>query len=81
MTQEQIERAAIEAFDNWRPEEIADVQRLRLEPGDTLVLLSDLRLSTGHKARIQLEMSLLFPENRVLVLDSGTRLTVLGAGE
>lgn len=61
-------------------DEITDVQRLRLEPRDTIVLLSDLRLAPSHKARIRAEMGDLFPDNRVLVLDCGTQIAVVGEG-
>ena len=57
---------------------IQDVQRLRLEPGDTLVFLSDLRLSSSSKERIAKQLKEVFPDNRVIVLDSGARLAVVG---
>jgi len=62
----------------WPTDEIPLVQRLRLEPGDTLILFYDVPIPHAEYQRMFEILSTRFPCNRVLILDRGTRLAVLG---
>jgi len=54
------------------------VQRLRLEPGDVVAVMYDLVLAHEQKERIAAAVHSAFPANRVLVLDGGARLAIMG---
>ena len=60
---------------------IESAQRVRLEPGDVLVVFSERPLPTSAGARISERLNAVFPDNQVVVLDKGLRLAVLGADE
>lgn len=60
-----------------KPIEIDEVQRLRVVPGDVLVLKIQERISHAVRDRLFLEMKRIFPENQVLVLDGGADLVVV----
>ena len=59
---------------------ITDVQRLQLKPGDTIVLLTEKTLMIEQKAQMTSSMHALFPGHRVLVLDNGAQIAVVGEG-
>ena len=69
--------------DNWgdaEPDAIPDVQRLRLKPGDVLVLSYSGAMPYPDKERTIEIMKTLFPNNRALILDRGITLAVVGDG-
>jgi len=76
--------------DNWgeattgtgpvEPDAIPDVQRIRLRPGDVLVLSYDRMLSYPEQERVVEKMKSVFPNNRTLVLGGGITLAVVGDG-
>ena len=63
--------------------EIPDVQRLRLEPGDVLVVIYNQPIHVAEKERIVETIKQVLPNNRALVFErgEGIRLAVLGPGE
>ena len=58
-----------------------DVQRLCVNPGDVVVVFSDHPLSGIVREKIVDQMTGLFPDNTVIVMDRGLRLAVIeGSG-
>jgi hypothetical protein len=65
--------------------DIQDLRRVRLAPGDTLLVRSKERL-TQHQLKQFREavtpmMAQLFPNNKVLVVDSNVELAILSQNE
>jgi hypothetical protein len=60
---------------------LGDLQRLRLEPGDLLVLSTDQRLSMETAERLRSTLATATGDRRVLVLDCGLKLGVLANAE
>ena len=67
-----------EYLDQTEVRYLGDVQRLRLYPGDVVVVTSDRRMSHEQLAAIQTYMHERLPNHTVLVLDSTLRIGVLG---
>jgi len=59
--------------------EIEDVKRLRLQPGDVLVVRMPVRVSQEAAAAIVDDLDGCFPDNRVVVLAPGVELEVVEA--
>lgn len=57
--------------------ELKEVDILRLQPGDMLVIRAPMRLSDYAKKRIGEAIRKEFPEHKVLVLEEGLSLEVL----
>ena len=55
-----------------------DVLRLDLRPGDVIVLLVKRKLSLADQAAIRGQLATVFPANKVLILDEGTSLAIVG---
>lgn len=65
--------------DNYHLINIQDLRRVRLEPGDILVLTYPGRLSlAGHDA-IRTTFNSIFPGHRIIVLEDGMSLGVVAA--
>lgn len=60
---------------------IRDIQRVRLEPGDVLVVRYDCIITVEAHDRIKRQLSGAFPNNRVLVFDSNPQLSVIESAE
>lgn len=54
------------------------VERVQFRPGDVLVLHHPHRLSIAQRKHIRQHLELMFPDNKILVLEEGMRLTVAG---
>ena len=62
------------------PDGIDYARRVRLEPGDVLVLFCETPLPRSAQETFRSQMQAAFPDNGVLILHgSGLRLAVLGA--
>jgi hypothetical protein len=71
-----------ECAKEWLAErEIQDVQRVRLEPGDVLVVRYDGILASSAKDRVAQQFETLFPDHKVIVMDGGPKVSVVGLGE
>ena len=57
---------------------LSDVQRLRLEPGDVVVLTTEWKLSAVEVQRIAEKIGKVLPGHQVLVIDSGVKIGVMG---
>ena len=64
--------------ETW-PDGIDYIRRMRIEPGDVLVLFSDRSLTTKEQQSIGEQMHAAFPDNGLLILHGGLHLGVLGA--
>jgi hypothetical protein len=61
---------------------IPDVRKMRLEPGDTVVIRYFRKLNTEEIQRIEAALSSIIPaENKVIVLDDETELGILKVRE
>jgi hypothetical protein len=60
-----------------KPLELADVQRLRLEPGDALVILVPGRVTADQAHRIKDQVETFAPGHEVAVLEDGMELVVV----
>jgi len=56
---------------------IKDLQRVKLEPGDVLVVRAPGHLPPEAQGRIFQQLKNLFPDNQVLVLEAGLELCVV----
>lgn len=56
------------------------VERMQLDPSDTVVLSTDERLDDESAARLRLHLEGLLPGHSVIVLDSGMRISAIGHG-
>lgn len=63
-----------------RPQEVRlrDVRRLRLEPGDVIVLTLPTGVPVEAVRETQRQAAEFFPDNKVLVKTEGTELAVIG---
>jgi hypothetical protein len=59
------------------PLERADVQRLRLQPDDALVIRVPGRVSADQAQRIKAQVEVFAPGHKVAVLEEGMELTVV----
>lgn len=75
-------RAEKQAGDGPEIRYLGDVQRLRVEPGDVIVVSTEQRLSVDEARRIGQAIQRVLPEGqRVLILDAGTKIGVIGADD
>lgn len=61
--------------------DVAEVERLTLNPGDMLVLKSPIRLSNDERAQLAEQLRLLLPDTKVIALEAGLDISVLRVGE
>ena len=61
--------------------EIKDIQRVKLEPGDVLVVRYERPMSIEMAQRIKDRIRRVFPNNDVLVFDRNPTLSVIEAGK
>lgn len=54
--------------------EITEVQRLRIEPGDKIVIRCQDRISSEAAMKLHEILKRAFPDHEVLILDSGATL-------
>lgn len=71
---------ALDGMETW-PDGIDYIRRVRLEPGDVLVLFSERSLTAREQERIREQVQAAFPNNGLLILHGALRLGVLGPGE
>lgn len=57
--------------------DIADVKTLTLQPGQMLVVQTEISLPSRLAERLRNEFQGLFPNNRVLIIDKGLQLMVI----
>lgn len=64
-------------------DEISAIARVHVQPGDTLVLHTEAMLSAASLERLGQSLKKHFPTVPILILDGGTRLSVIsdGAGD
>lgn len=60
---------------------LEDVKRLRLDPGDTLVVRLAAPWTDQNRQELADRLKLAFPDNQVLVTDPGVELTVMSPEE
>ncbi len=60
--------------------EIKEVKVLRALPGDVVVFKSCIMLTESHADALEVKLKEEFPENRVLVLDKGSDVSVIREG-
>ncbi|MES2341736.1 MAG: hypothetical protein V4597_08660 [Pseudomonadota bacterium] len=58
--------------------EAVDVRRLRLRPGDVVVVKVEGRLSASDLACIEAELKAKIPDNQVLVIEQGVEIFTMG---
>jgi hypothetical protein len=58
---------------------IDDLQRVRLKPGDVLVVRWEGAIPPSEQERVRDFLGRIFPDNEVLILTHGARLVVIGA--
>ena len=56
---------------------VPDVEILRLQPGDTLVITSLVPLTDEHVASLRDDLGARFPGHQAIILDGGITLSVL----
>ena len=69
----------IETDDSDPRIKISDAQRIELGPDDVLVLFSERPLPNDAKQRMAEQIKQIWPDNRVLILDNGMHIAVLGS--
>lgn len=72
--------AALPDYQKEHLEFIGDVERLTLYADDTIVLRTDQPLPFGMAEHLRMDIKEVFPNHRVIVLDNGLELGVLGRG-
>ncbi|MBW1779283.1 MAG: hypothetical protein JRL30_00950 [Deltaproteobacteria bacterium] len=60
--------------------EVTELKRVRLEPGDTVVIITEKRLGQANSERIIDHLKDVFPNHEVLILEDGLRIGVMGPG-
>ena len=75
-----IEKAAMDAIGEWeiKDESLPLVQRLRLEPGDVIVVSYSGAISYAEKQRIIEVIKQVCPDNRALILECGMTIATMG---
>jgi len=61
-------------------EVIGDVKRVSPQPGDVIVIEHRLPLSTGDRMKVQEQFQSLFPKNKVVLMQAGMELKLVGTG-
>jgi len=61
--------------------EIKDIQRVKLEPGDILLVRYEGILPVAEKDRIAKQVQTRLPGHEVIVMDGGLTLSVIEAGK
>lgn len=61
--------------------DVAEVERLRLRPGDTLVVKVPYWMNVDEYAQLSENMTKAFPDTKIVVLERGADLAVLRAEE
>ena len=68
--------------EEWLAErQIKDIQRVKLEPGDVLVVRYEGPMSVEMASRIRNKLGRVFPDNDVLVFDRNPTLSVIEVGK
>lgn len=61
-------------------EVIGDVKRVSPQPGDVICIEHRLPLSTGDRMKVQEQFQSLFPKNKVVLMQAGMELKLVGTG-
>ena len=59
---------------------IGDIKRVSPQPDDVIVVEHKLPLATGDRIKVQEQMQSLFPKNKVVVMQAGMELKLVGNG-
>ena len=59
---------------------IGDIQKVSPQPGDVIVIEHKLPLATGDRMKVQEQFQSLFPKNKVVVMQAGMEMKLVGNG-
>jgi hypothetical protein len=73
----ELQQSEGEPMTDERTEELLEVARLKLKPGDVLVLRCAQSIGPARAGELRARLEAAFPEHRALVLDAGLNLEVV----
>jgi hypothetical protein len=59
---------------------IGDIKRVAPNPDDVIVIEHRLPLATGDRMKVQKDFQSLFPRNKVVVMQAGMEMKLVGTG-